>query len=83
MRKTPVYVTISLYFEIEDSEVYGGKGNVGYAESKVDVNVESFSKIDIEKYISNQISGFASLCKVPSEKIRVIPRGEYEENTDD
>lgn len=79
----PIYVTISLYFEIEDSELYGGKGEIGYAESRADINAENFPQIDIEEYINNQILGFAGLCKVPPEKIRIIPRNEYEENTDD
>lgn len=79
----PIYVTISLYFEIEDSELYGGKGEIGYAESRADINAENFPKIDIKEYINNQILGFAELCKVPPEKIRIIPRNEYEDNTDD
>ena len=74
----PIEATISLYFAIEDSELYGGKGEIGYAESKADINVENFSKIDIEKYISNQVLGLAELCKVSPEKIRIIPRNEYE-----
>ena len=32
-------IRISLYFEIKDSEMFGGEGSVGYAERNMDFTV--------------------------------------------
>lgn len=78
-----INVTISLYFEIKDSYVYGGAGTIGYSEIKADLIAEKFSKIDLEMFAENQICGIAEFCKVPDGNVRVISRSEYEQNTED
>lgn len=57
-----ITMSLGIYFEVKDAEIYGGEGTVGYAES--------------------QKEGMAQFCHVPVEKVRVISRDEYEENTD-
>lgn len=32
-----VHITLTFYFEIKDSEIYGGDGEIGYAEQKMDL----------------------------------------------
>lgn len=76
-------VTLVLFFEIKDSEVYGGEGEKGYAESKVDLVAEDLLSANIEKYAQDQICGVAKLCNVLPEKIRTISREEYEQNTEE
>lgn len=78
-----INVTLCLYFEIKDSYVYGGKGTIGYSETKADLRVGTFSEIDFEMYAENQICGIAEFCKVPAENVRVISRSEYEQNAED
>lgn len=77
-----VNVTLSLFFEIKDAEIYGGYGTIGYSESKIDFTSEKHLSINIEEYAKKQISGFSNLFNVPIENIRIIPRNEYESNTD-
>ena len=76
-----VYITISLFFEISDSYLYGGMGSVGYAESKIGcynrtVNVNN-------KYVDDQILSMAQLADVPAEKVKLITKEKYEENTEE
>ena len=37
-------IRISLYFEIKDSEMFGGEGSVGYAERNMDFTVTEKTK---------------------------------------
>lgn len=83
-------IKLSLYFEIKDSEIYGGLGSIGYSETRADfecINYEKdnlFNKKEImEEYISLQTKHMAAFLKVPVECVRVISKEEYEENTDD
>ena len=76
-------VTISIYLEISNAEIYGGKGSVGYAEAKIDLNTSSLDGFKLEEFVAGNIDGFAELLKVPGENIRIIPRFEYENSTND
>ena len=78
-----IRATVSLFFEIKGADIFGGAESVGYSESKIDLNAACLSGFNLEKYAQGQIEGFAELCKVPEENIRIISRQEYEENTDD
>lgn len=70
------------YFEVKDAEIYGGEGTVGYAATIVDISLSGLQKADFTKYAESQKEGMAQFCHVPVEKVRVISRDEYEENTD-
>ena len=71
-----IHGTLSLYFEVKDSEVFGGPGEVGYTETKINFNSEDLEWINLQKYAQTQIETVANLCKVPQEKVRIIPRSE-------
>lgn len=76
-------VTLGLYFEVKDSELYGGEGSIGYANVNIDLKISVLENTDISNCISEQIKGLAEMCHVDIEKIRVISRTEYEENTEE
>lgn len=76
-------MSLGIYFEIEDAELYGGPGTVGYASTIVDVTIRGLQKADFSKYAESQIEGMAHFCHVPVEKVKVISRDEYEEKTDE
>lgn len=78
-----VNITLVFYFEIKDAEIYGGIGEVGYAEQKMDLVASDLSDIKLQEVAKNAREGFAKLLKVPVENVRIISRIEYEENTED
>ena len=75
--------TLGLYFEIHDSNMYGGKGSVGYANTNVDLKVSDLVKTDMVKYVDSQRQGVANMCKVDTEKVIIISRTDYEKETED
>lgn len=76
-------ITLGLYFEIHDSNIYGGKGSVGYANTNVDLKVSDLVKADMAKYVDSQRQGVANMCKVDTEKVIIISRTDYEKETED
>ena len=69
-----ITMSLGIYFEIKDT--------VGYAATIVDISLSGLQKADFTKYAESQKEGIAQFCHVPVEKVRVISRDEYEENTD-
>lgn len=65
-------MSLGIYFEIKDAELYGGEGTTGYAATIVEIY--------FEKYADSQLEAMASMAKVPKEKVRIISKDEYEEN---
>ena len=78
-----VNMTISRYFEISDSEMWGGKGEVGYACTNLDLVTSDLGDINIEELVRINIESYSKLCNIPTEKIKIISREAYEENTED
>ncbi len=83
-------IKLSLYFEIKDSYIYGGKDSIGYICTAIELNHLNYEKDNLfnkkelmEVYISEQTENTAKFCKIPVECVRVISKEEYEENTDD
>lgn len=83
-------IKLILYFEIKDSEIFGGSGSIGYSSAGIEINQIDFEKDNLfnkremmDKYISKQTKGIAELSKVPVECVRVISKEEYDANTDD
>lgn len=72
-----------IYFEIKDAELYGGEGTTGYAATIVEISIEGLQNADFEKYANSQLEAMASMAKVPKEKVRIISKDEYEENTEE
>lgn len=76
-------MSLGIYFEIKDAELYGGEGTTGYAATIVEISIEGLQNADFEKYANSQLEAMASMAKVPKEKVRIISKGEYEENTEE
>lgn len=76
-------VTLSLFFEIKDAAIFGGAGEVGYVEEKLDLKTDNLANIKLRKFMQRTISHLAKMLKVPEENVRAISRTEYEENTED
>lgn len=79
-------IRISLYFEIKDSEMFGGEGSVGYAERNMDFTVtEKKPRIFKESaydYVKKAIANMVESLGVSEACIRTISKEEYEENTE-
>ena len=78
-----VSMSLGIYFEIKDAELYGGEGTTGYAATIVEISIEGLQNADFEKYANSQLEAMASMAKVPKEKVRIISKDEYEENTEE
>lgn len=76
-------VTISLYFEIKDAGIFGGVGEIGYTETKLDLEIEDLSNFKLQTYAEKNLSNYAEILKVPKENVRIISRTEYEANTEE
>ena len=76
-----INITIEMFFEIRNAEMYGGEGSVGYVEIKEDICLESLKDYDLQADAKGKIKGFADMMKVSREDVRIISRTEYEENT--
>lgn len=79
-------IRISLYFEIKNSEMFGGEGSVGYAEQNIGFTVtEEKPRIFEESaydYVKKSITSMAENLGVSEACIRTISKEEYEENTE-
>lgn len=73
-------MSLGIYFEIKDSGLYGGEGTTGYAATIVEISIEGLQNANFEKYANSQLEAMA---KVPKEKVRIISKDEYEENTEE
>lgn len=78
-----VNVTISVYFEVKNAELFGGEGSTGYMEQRTDTILEKPNKPDLYEYTKGNIKGIAKMLAVPEENIRTISGQEYEENTEE
>ena len=67
-----ITMSLGIYFEVKDAEIYGGEGTVGYAATIVDISLSGLQKADFKKYAESQKEGMAQFCHVPVEKVRVI-----------
>lgn len=77
------HITLTFYLEIKDSEMYGGEGEIGYAEQKMDLLASDLSNVKLLDAASNSIKGFAEICEVSADKVRIISRSEYEDNVEE
>lgn len=71
-----VNVTVKFYYEIRDSEIYGGIGSVGYAMNELEEcqNIEAMT----EEFLQETCNDMAAILHVAPEKVRMISRQEYE-----
>lgn len=45
-----ITMSLGIYFEVKDAEIYGGEGTVGYAATIVDISLSGLQKADFKKY---------------------------------
>lgn len=76
-----INVDIGLYFEVSDSEMFGGQGTVGYTATKFG-GVGNLEAID-DSFVQKQIETVAQMLKVTSENVRLISKDEYDHETAD
>lgn len=78
-----VNVEVHIYFEVHNSDFWGGKGSVGYAE----VRYCECIKIDIkelnDEFIERQIEIMANFACVDKKHVRAITKQEYDEKSKD
>lgn len=79
-------IKISIYFEIKDSEMFGGVGSIGYAERNMDFTVTDKKpcvfKESAYDYVKKAIANMAKSLDVSEACIRTISKEEYKENTE-
>lgn len=78
-----INITISVYFEVENAEVFGVEGSTGYMEQRIDITLEKPNKLDLYEYAKAGIKSVAKMLAVPEEDIQTISRQEYEEKTEE
>ena len=70
------FVTITLHFEIRNSEMYGGNGSVGYSASSFQ-GVAHPEQAD-DSFVEAQRRITAKLLNVPVEDVTVITKDAYD-----
>ena len=53
-------MSLGIYFEIRDAELYGGEGTTGYAATIVEISIEGLQNADFEKYANSQLEAMDS-----------------------
>ena len=53
-------MSLGIYFEIKDAELYGGEGTTGYAATIVEISIEGLQNANFEKYANSQLEAMAS-----------------------
>lgn len=76
-----IYVSISLHFEVSNSEMYGGKDSIGYAALNFG-GVGNLEKVD-DDFINKQIENIANTLHVSKEDIKLISKEEYDFETEE
>lgn len=73
-------VSISLYFEIFNSEMFGGEGSVGYTA----VTFDSIKNIENDdSFVDKQIERVANMLHVSKENVKLISKEQYNFETED
>lgn len=76
-----LYISVAMHYEVKDSEMYGGIGSFGYAAQSFD-GVGNIQAVD-DGFINTQIKIMASTLGVSTDKVRLISKEEYDQETAD
>lgn len=76
-----IYITTTLHFEVSNSEMFGGKGTVGYTATNFG-GVKNLDTID-DSFIQSQIAVTANMLQVTKDDIKLISKEEYDRETED
>lgn len=55
-----ITMSLGIYFEVKDAEIYGGEGTVGYAATIVDISLSGLQKADFTKYAESRRKAWRS-----------------------
>lgn len=78
-----ISITLTLYFEIKDADLFGGEGTVGYTKIHSDLRISHLEHFNVTEYAKALAEDTAKLLHTPPENMKIISRIEYEENTDE
>ena len=78
-----ISITLTLYFEIKDADLFGGEGTVGYTKIHSDLRISYMEHFNAAKYAKALAEDTAKLLHTLPENMRIISRMEYEENTEE
>lgn len=76
-----IYVTVSLHFEVSNSEMFGGEGTVGYTATNFG-GVSKLEGVD-DSFVDKQIEGVANMLRVKKEDVKLISKEDYDLATED
>lgn len=76
-------ISLSLYFEIKNSVIYGGDDTVGYAMTNVETKISTLKDADILKYAENQKESIAKMCEVNIKNVKIVSKEVYERETEE
>lgn len=76
-----IYVSISLHFEISNSEMFGGEGSVGYTATTFG-GVQNLENVD-DSFVDKQIEVVANMLHVSKENVKLISKEQYDFETED
>ena len=75
-----IKVSLAVYFEVKNAEIYGGEGSIGYySESMTIGNIDVIT----DKHVSDFAKRTAKFFHVSIDDVRFITEAEYEEKTED
>lgn len=78
-----ISITLTLYFEIKDADLFGGEGTVGYTKIHSDLRISHLKHFNVTEYAKALAEDTAKLLHTLPENMRIISRMEYEENTEE
>ena len=70
-------ITLKLFFEIKDSQLFGGIGKAGYIESGMEISGEDLEQVNLRRYAEEQKKGIAQMCGVTEAKVEIISEERY------
>ena len=70
-------ITLKLFFEVKDAELFGGSGKAGYIESGMEISGERLNPVNLWQYAEEQRKGIAQMCEVTEAKVEIIPEERY------
>lgn len=76
-----IYVTISLHFEVSNSEMFGGEGTIGYTATNFG-GVSKLEGVD-DSFVDKQIEGVANMLRVKKEDVKLISKEDSDLATED
>ena len=76
-----INVEVHMYFEVRNSDLWGGKGSVGYTELGYS-ECRSIDELNSE-FIERQIEIIADSACVDKKHVRAITKQEYDEKSND